>query len=74
MPAVRTQARPAVALVPIDHVNPYGSNRIDRHDIVQREHHTVWVLWGSKYLYSVFWVLEWHVVVSLILSSCLRAL
>lgn len=41
---------------------------------LQREHHTVWVLWGSKYLYSVFWVLEWHIVVSLILGSCLRAL
>lgn len=41
---------------------------------VRREHHTVWTLWGSKHLYSVFWVLEWHVVVSLILSSCLRAL
>ena len=41
---------------------------------VQREHDTVWTLWGSKYLYSVFWVLEWHVVVSLGLSSCLRAL
>jgi ethanolaminephosphotransferase len=41
---------------------------------VQREHHTVWTLWGSKYLYSVFWVLEWHIVVSLVLSSCLRAL
>ena len=41
---------------------------------LQREHHTVWILWGSKCLYSVFWVLEWHVVVSLILSSCLRAL
>ncbi|GAB7322829.1 hypothetical protein MBLNU13_g05397t2 [Cladosporium sp. NU13] len=41
---------------------------------LQREHHTAWILWGSKYLYSVFWVLEWHIVVSLILSSCLRAL
>jgi ethanolaminephosphotransferase len=41
---------------------------------VRREHHTVWTLWGSKHLYSVFWVLEWHVVVSLILSSCMRAL
>lgn len=41
---------------------------------LQREHHTVWVLWGSKYLYSVFWVLVWHIVVSLILGSCLRAL
>lgn len=41
---------------------------------VQREHHTVWVPWGSKYLYIMFWVLEWHVVVSIILSSCLRAL
>jgi ethanolaminephosphotransferase len=41
---------------------------------VRREHHTVWMLWGSKHLYSVFWVLEWHVVVSLILSSCLRSL
>jgi ethanolaminephosphotransferase len=41
---------------------------------LQREHHTVWILWGSKYLYSVFWVLEWHLIVSLILGSGLRAL
>lgn len=41
---------------------------------LQRKHHTVWILWGSKYLYSVFWVLEWHIGVSLVLNSCLRAL
>ena len=41
---------------------------------VKREHSTVWTIWGSKYLYSVFWVLEWHLIVSLGLSSVLRAL
>jgi ethanolaminephosphotransferase len=41
---------------------------------VRREDSTVWKIWGSKYLYSVFWVLEWHLIVSLGLSSILRAL
>jgi ethanolaminephosphotransferase len=41
---------------------------------VRRGSSAVWTLWGSKYLYSVFWVLEWHLVVSLGLSSGLRAL
>jgi ethanolaminephosphotransferase len=41
---------------------------------VKREESTVWTIWGPKYLYSVFWVLEWHLVVSLGLSSVLRAL
>jgi ethanolaminephosphotransferase len=41
---------------------------------VRREDPTVWKIWGSKYLYSVFWVLEWHLIVSLGLSSILRAL
>jgi ethanolaminephosphotransferase len=40
----------------------------------RREHATVWTIWGSKWLYSVFWVLEWHLVVSLGLSSGLRGL
>lgn len=39
---------------------------------IQREDVTVWTLWGSKYLYSVFWVLEWHLVVLLGLSSITR--
>jgi ethanolaminephosphotransferase len=41
---------------------------------VRRGSSAVWTLWGSKYLYAVFWVLEWHLVVSLGLSSGLRAL
>jgi hypothetical protein len=41
--------------------------------VVKREDSTVWILWGPKYLYSVFWVLEWHVIVSVGLSSVLRA-
>jgi ethanolaminephosphotransferase len=39
---------------------------------IQREHVTVWTLWGSKYLYSMFWVLEWYLVVSVGFSSILR--
>jgi ethanolaminephosphotransferase len=42
--------------------------------VVKREDSTVWTLWGPKYLYSVFWVLEWHLIVSVGLSSVLRAL
>jgi hypothetical protein len=42
--------------------------------VVKREGSTVWTLWGPKYLYSVFWVLEWHLIVSVGLSSVLRAL
>lgn len=41
---------------------------------LHRENDTVWTLWGSKYLYSVFWVLEWHVIVSLLLGSRLSTL
>jgi ethanolaminephosphotransferase len=41
---------------------------------MRREDSAVWRLWGPKYLYSVFWVLEWHLAVSLGLSSILRAL
>ncbi|KAF2716473.1 alkaline phosphatase-like protein [Polychaeton citri CBS 116435] len=41
---------------------------------VQREDPTVWIFWGSKYLYGMFWVLEWHLVVSLGFSSILRSL
>jgi ethanolaminephosphotransferase len=41
---------------------------------VRRGSSAVWTLWGSKYLYAVFWVLEWHLVVSLGFSSGFRAL
>jgi hypothetical protein len=41
--------------------------------VVKREGSAVWTLWGPKYLYSVFWVLEWHLVDSVGLSSVLRA-
>jgi ethanolaminephosphotransferase len=41
--------------------------------VVKRQDRTVWILWGPKYLYSVFWVLEWHLIVSVGLSSLLRA-
>lgn len=41
---------------------------------VQRNDPSVWTIWGSKYLYSAFWELEWHFIVSLGLSSGLRAL
>jgi hypothetical protein len=41
---------------------------------VRREQLTVWMMWGSEYLYSIFWVLEWHLIVSIGLSIGLRAL
>jgi ethanolaminephosphotransferase len=41
--------------------------------VVKREDSTVWILWGPKYLYVVFWVVEWHLIVSVGMSSVLRA-